>query len=735
MSIARIVTSFLGLLVLSLNAPECLARPQNPVWASDFARPDMDSSVLAMASFDDGSGPKLYAAGEFTLAGGVSAQHVARWNGARWSPLGSGLDRDASALAVYDDGLGPRMYVGGRFSRAGGQVAKGIARWDGANWTEVGGGVASGPQPGHVFALAVYDDGSGPALYATGSFSSAGGSPASSIAKWDGSAWSAVGPPMAPNGWLHCLEVFDDGSGPALYVGGSFQTIGGVSASNIARWDGSSWSAVGTGSSETVTCLAAYDDGGGPRLYAGGGFGPASSYRHPLGRWDGAIWSPVGPPNTTSGTVHALEVFDDGSGPRLGIGYWGHSGSGAVGTWDGTLWSLLPGRTDAVPLDLTVHDDGTGPALYMAGGLSRAGKTPIGGIARWDGSSWSSLGNSAGAGGAVARAMTVFDDGTGAALYAGGGFLSAGGSHARHVARWDGAAWSELGDGPEGFVQALAVHDDGSGLALYAAGQRSVERWNGSTWSIVGAGFDGNPAAVLALAVFDDGGGPELYAAGDFTIIGAGFGTHLVAKWDGSSWISIAPNQDGGSVASLGVFDDGSGPALYAGGTFESIGGATAHALARWDGSTWSPVGGGVDSSVMAMTVFDDGSGPALFVGGDLSSASGVAVDGVARWDGSAWSAAGLFPGPGRVYTLAVHDDGSGPALYAGGVILDPSSFAPRGVARLDGTRWRFLFAGTNGDVLSLTSFDSGTGADLYAGGQFSIAGRHSSQGIARWKR
>lgn len=733
MSSRQVALSFLAPLVLSITAPKCFGLPQGPAWSSDFARPDMESAILDLASFDDGSGPKLYAAGEFTLAGGVIAHHVARWNGARWSPLGIGLDRDASALAVYDDEQGPELYVGGWFTRAGGRVAHGIARWDGATWADVGGGVANGPSLGsQVYALAVYDDGTGRALYAAGTFPSAGGDPAGCIVRWDGSAWSTV---ARTGAWIQCLRVFDDGSGPALYAGGTFQSIDGRAANNIARWDGTSWSAVGAGSSAGVGCLAVYDDGSGSKLYAGGRFGPAGSYQYPLGRWDGSTWSPVGPLNTTSGSIRALEVFDDGSGPRLGIGYWGHSWSGTLATWDGTQWSMLPARTDAVPLTLAVHDDGTGPALYMAGGFSRVGGTPVGGIARWDGSDWSSLSSSPGAGGASALAMTVFDDGTGPALYAGGYFHSAGASKARHVARWSGAGWSGVGDGPEQHVRALAVHDDGSGPALYAGGE-TIQRWNGSSWSVVGTGLYGYPAAVYALAVFDDGNGPELYAGGEFEI-GGGSTLHQVAKWDGSSWISIAAIQSTGSaVLSLGVFDDGTGPALYAGGYFSSIGGVSAGNLARWDGSAWFPVGGGVGSSVEAMTTFDDGTGPALYVGGDLSSAGGVPVNGVARWDGSTWAAAGSVSGePTKlVRALAVHDDGSGPALYAGGSLPDPSGLGPRGAARLDGTRWRFLGAGVNGDVLSLASFDAGAGSNLYVGGWFTIAGRHSSQGIGRWK-
>jgi hypothetical protein len=66
--------------------------------------------------------------------------------------------------------------------------------------------------------------------------------------------------------------VQDDGGGPALYAGGQFGAAGGVAANYIARWDGSSWDALGGGMNLTVTDLAVFDYGAGAALYAGGVF-------------------------------------------------------------------------------------------------------------------------------------------------------------------------------------------------------------------------------------------------------------------------------------------------------------------------------------------------------------------------------------------------------------------------------------------------------------------------------
>jgi hypothetical protein len=84
-------------------------------------------------------------------------------------------------------------------------------------------------------------------------------------------------------------------------------------------------------------------------------------------------------------------------------------------------------------------------------------------------------------------------------------------------------------------------------------------------------------------------------------------------------------------VSTLTVLDDGTGPALYAGGDFTTAGGVSANRIAKWDGTEWSPLGNGIDDWVRALAVFDDGSGPALYAGGYFSTAGGIDVNRIAR--------------------------------------------------------------------------------------------------------
>jgi outer membrane receptor for ferrienterochelin and colicins len=76
-------------------------------------------------------------------------------------------------------------------------------------------------------------------------FTTAGGMPASRIAKWNGNEWSAIG--SGANHRVDTMTVFDDGSGAALYAGGSFSLAGGSVVNRVAKWDGSSWSPLDSG--------------------------------------------------------------------------------------------------------------------------------------------------------------------------------------------------------------------------------------------------------------------------------------------------------------------------------------------------------------------------------------------------------------------------------------------------------------------------------------------------------
>ena len=160
-----------------------------------------------------------------------------------------------------------------------------------ANWVSLGGITGAN---GQVNAAVI--DGSGN-LYIGGEFTIVGNAIANGIAQWNGSSWSALGSGM--NGYVDALAV----SGSTLYAGGDFTTAGGSAATNIAQWNGSSWSALGSGINGNVQALAV----SGSTLYAGGAFSTAGgSTIHDIAKWNGSSWSALG--SGINGGVSALAV-------------------------------------------------------------------------------------------------------------------------------------------------------------------------------------------------------------------------------------------------------------------------------------------------------------------------------------------------------------------------------------------------------------------------------------------
>ncbi|HZW10086.1 MAG TPA: GC-type dockerin domain-anchored protein [Phycisphaerales bacterium] len=361
------------------------------------------------------------------------------------------------------------------------------------------------------------------------------------------------------------------------------------------------------------------------------------------------------PALTLSGALAVLWMLPPGAAAQCG---WKPVGSGGV---DDTVFAMA------------AFDYGAGQALYVGGNFETAGGVAVNHIGRWDGWGWAPLGDGLSD---PVYALLAFDDGTGPMLYAGGAFdLSGRGTG--YIVRWDGTGWRSM-PRRNGDVLALAALDDGAGPALYAGGAFTgsqqndfstlhIARLMGASWSPLGAGMDD---WVTALAAFDDGSGAALYAGGKFRRSG-GVRSEHIAKWDGSNWSDLGGGMDQ-AVSALAVFDDGGGPALFAGGSFGTAGGVSAKGIAKWDGSGWSPVGGGVDRGVVyALQVFDDGTGPALYVGGSFEQAGGESIRGIARWDGKGWSA--LAGGVhGAAHALGAFDHGPGATLYAGGAFRNP---------------------------------------------------------------
>ncbi|HEY0455118.1 MAG TPA: hypothetical protein VGE41_02020 [Verrucomicrobiae bacterium] len=403
------------------------------------------------------AGNSLYVAGQFTNAGGASANYIASWDGTSWHSIGTGANGQINALAVSS--ADHSLYAVGNFLWAGRISATNIAKWDGKYWSPLGLGLNSanvgGADVSSLFA-------SGSNIYAGGDFSSAGTTNARNIAEWDGSSWSPLGP--GGNAPVSAIIEWSD----ELYA--SF-------GPTIARWNGTFWSSVGG---------YMYNDGIGPELigamavfnnelFVGGAFikagGIAGLSATNIAKWDGTSWHAVG--SGLDGQVLSLYVFD---GFLYAGGLFTHAGSteaNHIAKWDGSSWSALSSGVNDIVFSLTSMDG----MLYAGGRFTTAGGAQANLIARWNGTTWSSVGSATFTNTSqpyIRRLQFLGPD-----LYAGGFFATVNGKIANGIAKWNGTNWTEVSSGV-GFsphVSALTTLNN----ELYVGG---TFEWAGGTHSL-----------------------------------------------------------------------------------------------------------------------------------------------------------------------------------------------------------------------------------------------------------
>jgi len=230
----------------------------------------------------------------------------------------------------------------------------------------------------------------------------------------------------------------------------------------------------------------------------------------------------------------------------------------------------------------------------------------------------------------------------------GGEFDSAGGVPVGSIARWDGSSWSALGDSQDasGIVESMTVHDDGRGPALYVGGAtiagfagNQVGRWDGAQWESLQVPGVGDPdGRIIAMQSFDDGGGPMLYAGGRVTTTGAEpSDASALVRWDGEEWTSVDAGLEDDVrpiVWDMSIFNDGSGPALYIAGQFDSASGVPASNIVRWDGQNWQALDSGTNGTVSTLLEVQTDAGRALYASGEFSVAGGQSAFRIGQWKG-----------------------------------------------------------------------------------------------------
>ncbi len=199
----------------------------------------------------------VYAGGDFSLAGGVAGtSHIAKWNGTTWSALSTGLNSIVRSFAFAPNG---DLYIGGGFDDPSYPY---LCKWNGTAFSAVG---TAGDIGATILSLRFDEQWR---LYAGGVFTNAGGVPnADYIARWSGSKWEALG--TGTNGFVYRMTV-DSGK---VYVSGLFTTAGGLTLTDrIAIWSNGAWQPLDIdlpGTDKICYSVLPASDGS---LYIGGAF-------------------------------------------------------------------------------------------------------------------------------------------------------------------------------------------------------------------------------------------------------------------------------------------------------------------------------------------------------------------------------------------------------------------------------------------------------------------------------
>lgn len=341
-----------------------------------------------------------------------------------------------------------------------------------------------------------------------------------------------------------------------VVITGEFSSVSGVPAAFVARWNGTSWEAMGTGLPAVGRTLAIYNG----ELYAGLDGLSIST----LQKWNGTSWEASGPFTQPISTLYVDPVSND-----FYAGGFFTSPGRFIAKLIGTTWTglgNLPDGTSSFPgvKAISVYNN----QLYVGGTFGNTTSTQY--CAKYNGSSFVQVHTDQPSN--VVNAFVQKDN----KLYFGGAFSRVGPTGSPFtpsVIGWDGTNWVPLtsdNSGPIpsfGGVEDLVVYKN----QIYATGNFSsifnttvvpnnIARYNDCSWkdladggAVIGLNNKGYCLAVI---------GNDLYVGGEFTQAASDANSKRIARWNNviecpdpvcfpaSPTITITANQTFGCIGS-----------------------------------------------------------------------------------------------------------------------------------------------------------------------------------------
>ena len=275
---------------------------------------------------------RIWFCGAFTTANGITVNRVCYWDGTTFIPVGSGATKGVAGGTAYGMAIAENgdVWIVGDFTSAGGATTVGIARWNNSTDTFTVYNLSTSSGTGW-FGAAIDRDG---ILYACGDITNWNGTAAIDfVVQYDGTTWSAVGTsPFSASDYCNAPEAVKIDLNDDLIVGSS-NTPGG----RVRKWDGSAWTLLGEGNASSVIWAIFIDDNN--TYVIGGNFttiGGVSANN--IAIYNGTTFVPLG--TGVGDTVNSISKNPNGlicvSGVFSSAG--GITLADRIAFWNGSAW-------------------------------------------------------------------------------------------------------------------------------------------------------------------------------------------------------------------------------------------------------------------------------------------------------------------------------------------------------------------------------------------------------------